>query len=113
MFGMFNMNAQDFGPDGKPVGNQQQVSSNIAGMNIDMQAKGFDKDGKPIPGQKQEASMNFMGMDINMQCEGFDKDGKPIPGQKQSANMNMGMPNMQAFGGMLGNFANNGNFGRF
>ena len=110
---MFNMNAQGFGPDGKPMGNQQSVSAGMPGMNIDMQAKGFDKDGKPIPGQKQEASMNFMGMDINMQCEGFDKDGKPIPGQKQSANMNMGMPNMQAFGGMLGNFANNGNFGGF
>ena len=51
--------------------------------------------------------MNFMGMDINMQCEGFDKDGKPIPGQKQSANMNMGgMPNLQGFGNMMNNFGN-------
>ena len=92
--------------DGKPIGNQQQVSmgmpgmGGMPGMNVDMQAKGFDKDGKPIAGQKQEAGMNFMGMDINMQASGFDKDGKPIPGQKQEAKMNfMGMDiNMQASG---------------
>ena len=83
-------------------------------MNIDMKAKGFDKDGKPIPGEKQEANMNFMGMNIGMQCEGFDKDGKPIPGQKQSANMNMGgMPNLQGFGNMMNNFGQGGNPGGF
>ena len=89
--------------DGKPIGNQQQVSMGMPGMpgmNVDMQAKGFDKDGKPIAGQKQEAGMNFMGMDMNMEASGFDKDGKPIPGQKQSAKMNfMGMNfDMQAQG---------------
>ena len=108
---MFNM--QGFGADGKPKGNEQKVQAGFGGMDLNMQAKGFDKDGKPIPGQKQEAKMNFMGMDINMQSEGFDKDGKPIPGQKQSANMGMGMgmPNL----GNFGNFGQNnaGGFGNF
>ena len=105
---MFNM--QGFGMDGKPIGNQQQVSmgmpgmGGMPGMNVDMQAKGFDKDGKPIAGQKQEAGMNFMGMDINMQASGVDKDGKPLPGQIPSGNLSMGgMPNLQGFGNMMNN----------
>ena len=39
------MNAQGFGPDGKPIGNQQKVQAGFGGMDMNMQAKGFDKDG--------------------------------------------------------------------
>ena len=42
------MNAQGFGPDGKPIGNEQKVQAGFGGMDMNMQAKGFDKDGKPI-----------------------------------------------------------------
>ena len=47
--------------DGKLTGNEQKVSMGMPGMNVDMKAKGFDKEGKPIPGQKHEVGMNFMG----------------------------------------------------
>ena len=33
---MFNMNAQGFGPDGKPISNEQKVHADVGGMNVDM-----------------------------------------------------------------------------
>ena len=105
---MFGMNIQGFDAQGKPSGNQQQAGMNFMGMNTDMKMSGFDKDGKPIPGQEQKAEMNFMGMNIKMNSSGFDKDGNPIPGQQQSAGMDLGgMMNFSGMEKMMGNLGNN------
>ena len=40
-----NMKIEGFDMFGNPKGNEQKMSTGIMGMNVDMKAKGIDKDG--------------------------------------------------------------------